>query len=90
MILSPMGRACMSTEDGDLIRHQGLAVVDCSWARLDEVPFGELSLPPPNSPTPTAPGRSPYTRLPLQGSVHELMHGAQAKSGELRRGYSHS
>ena len=36
-----MGRSCMSAEDGDLIREYGLAVVDCSWARLDEVPFGE-------------------------------------------------
>ena len=84
-----MGRACMSTVDGDLIRHQGLAVVDCSWARLDEVPFGELS-PPPNFPTLTAQGRCPYTLLPLPGSVRELMHSAQAKSGVLRRGCSRS
>ena len=51
----------MSTEDGDLIRHQGLAVVDCSWARLDEVPFGELSLPPP-TPPPRLPQADPPTR----------------------------
>ena len=47
VILSPMGRSCMSGEDGDLIREYGLAVVDCSWARLDEVPFGEYPIPWP-------------------------------------------
>lgn len=32
---------CVSKEDADLIRAKGLAVVDCSWNRLDDVPFGE-------------------------------------------------
>jgi len=30
----------VSREDKDLIRTRGLAVVDCSWNKLDEVPFG--------------------------------------------------
>lgn len=41
VILSPNGNRCVSREDEDLIRAKGLAVVDCSWNRLDEVPFGE-------------------------------------------------
>lgn len=34
-------QACVSREDRELIEAKGLAVVDCSWHRLDEVPFSE-------------------------------------------------
>lgn len=40
--LSPVGQQCISKEDSDLIKRKGLAVVDCSWARLDDVPFTKL------------------------------------------------
>ncbi|XP_071706559.1 uncharacterized protein [Rutidosis leptorrhynchoides] len=40
--LSPVGQQCISREDSDLITRKGLAVVDCSWARLDDVPFTKL------------------------------------------------
>ena len=40
VVLSPMGRACVSAQDKELIATKGLAVVDCSWNRLDDVPFG--------------------------------------------------
>ena len=40
VILSPSGTRSVSREDADLIRNKGLAVVDCSWNKLDEVPFG--------------------------------------------------
>lgn len=39
---SPVGRQCVSREDYDLIKRKGLAVVDCSWARLTDVPFATL------------------------------------------------
>jgi pre-rRNA-processing protein TSR3 len=42
VILSPVGRACVSREDQELIGVRGLAVVDCSWNRLQDVPFGAL------------------------------------------------
>ncbi|XAR73331.1 hypothetical protein NMG60_11007265 [Bertholletia excelsa] len=40
--LSPAGKQCVSKEDYSLIKRKGLAVVDCSWARLDDVPFAKL------------------------------------------------
>lgn len=39
-----MGRNCVSRDDEELIVSKGLAVVDCSWNRLDDVPFGVLLL----------------------------------------------
>ncbi len=42
VIMSPVGRSSVSAEDADLIRAKGLAVVDCSWNKLDDVPFGRI------------------------------------------------
>ncbi|GLT43998.1 hypothetical protein SLA2020_179170 [Shorea laevis] len=42
IVLSPVGNRCVSKDDNDLIKRKGLAVVDCSWARLDDVPFVKL------------------------------------------------
>ncbi|GMH17233.1 hypothetical protein Nepgr_019074 [Nepenthes gracilis] len=42
IVLSPTGTQCVSMEDYDLIIRRGLAVVDCSWARLSDVPFVKL------------------------------------------------
>lgn len=42
IILSPMGTKCVSPEDKDIIHQHGLAVIDCSWAKLDETPFSKM------------------------------------------------
>ncbi|XP_068638719.1 uncharacterized protein [Aristolochia californica] len=42
VVLSPVGTQCVSKEDHLLIKRKGLAVVDCSWARLHDVPFIKL------------------------------------------------
>ncbi|KAK9271701.1 hypothetical protein L1049_002064 [Liquidambar formosana] len=42
IVLSPVGKQCVSKEDYSLIKRKGLAVVDCSWARLSDVPFVKL------------------------------------------------
>ncbi|KAL9356576.1 hypothetical protein Peur_049829 [Populus x canadensis] len=42
IVLSPVGSHCVSREDYNLIKRKGLAVVDCSWARLEDVPFVKL------------------------------------------------
>ncbi|CAM6098270.1 unnamed protein product [Calypogeia fissa] len=42
VVLSPVGRKCVSKEDQGLMRLKGLAVVDCSWGKLTAVPFAQL------------------------------------------------
>lgn len=41
-LCSPVGRMCVSKEDHSSVKSKGLAVVDCSWARLNDVPFVKL------------------------------------------------
>ena len=41
VVLSPAGKNCVSAEDAPLIVSKGLAVIDCSWNRIDEVPFSK-------------------------------------------------
>lgn len=47
LVLTPVGVNCVSPADKDIIQVSGLAVVDCSWAKLDETPFGRMKTPHP-------------------------------------------
>ena len=42
VVLTPSGKRSVSAADRDIISRAGLCVVDCSWARLDDVPFSRL------------------------------------------------
>ncbi|KAJ3902684.1 hypothetical protein F5879DRAFT_963144 [Lentinula edodes] len=45
IVVSPKGSQVISPSDRDIILKNGLAVVECSWARLDDVPFGKIASP---------------------------------------------
>ncbi|EGD82011.1 hypothetical protein PTSG_02697 [Salpingoeca rosetta] len=42
IVLSPNATACVSPRDRDIVLENGIAVVDCSWAELDKVPFHKM------------------------------------------------
>lgn len=42
VILSPSGKQAVSLADADIVRQHGISVVDCSWAKLAEVPFNKI------------------------------------------------
>lgn len=42
---SPKAKKPIAPCDDDIIQASGLAVVECSWARLDEVPFNRIKSP---------------------------------------------
>ncbi|KAL0252343.1 hypothetical protein I308_101732 [Cryptococcus tetragattii IND107] len=45
IVLTPKGKKVISPEDDEIVQMSGLAVVECSWARLDEVPFNKIKSP---------------------------------------------
>jgi pre-rRNA-processing protein TSR3 len=42
IVLSPVGKKVVSKQDREIIEECGLAVIDCSWAKVDEIPFSKL------------------------------------------------
>ncbi|KAF8841448.1 DUF367-domain-containing protein [Paxillus ammoniavirescens] len=45
IVISPIGKSVISPADRHIVAKDGLAVVECSWARLDDVPFSKISSP---------------------------------------------
>jgi len=42
LVLSPNGSESVSPADSNILEEFGLSVIDCSWARLDEIPFSQM------------------------------------------------
>lgn len=47
VVLTPVGTNCVSPVDKEIVQLNGIAVVDCSWAKLDETPFNKMRTPHP-------------------------------------------
>ncbi|XP_017756808.1 PREDICTED: ribosome biogenesis protein TSR3 homolog [Eufriesea mexicana] len=47
LVLTPIGQKCVSPTDRDIVQNYGCAVVDCSWARLEDTPFSRMRTPNP-------------------------------------------
>ncbi|KAJ1310958.1 hypothetical protein OPQ81_009469 [Rhizoctonia solani] len=45
IVVTPKGTLPVSPADRDIVAQAGVAVVECSWARLDDVPFAKLRSP---------------------------------------------
>jgi rRNA small subunit aminocarboxypropyltransferase len=42
VVISPKGRSTLSPADREVLERYGAAVVECSWNRVEEVPWGRL------------------------------------------------
>nr|SVE88935.1 EOG090X0EVF [Daphnia sinensis]SVE92060.1 EOG090X0EVF [Daphnia sinensis] len=42
LVCSPMGEKCVSPSDYPIISEHGAAVIDCSWAKINETPFHKM------------------------------------------------
>jgi pre-rRNA-processing protein TSR3 len=42
LVLSPNGSESVSPADAEILEEHGLSVIDCSWARLAEIPFSQM------------------------------------------------
>lgn len=42
VVVSPNGKGVVCPDDKEIVESFGAAVVECSWARLDEVPFNKI------------------------------------------------
>jgi len=43
--MSPKGKQVVSPSDREIVAKAGVAVVECSWARLEEIPFHKIKSP---------------------------------------------
>ena len=42
LVLSPFGEQAVSPQDKDIVDTKGISVIDCSWAKIEELPMSKL------------------------------------------------
>jgi len=42
IVLSPNGECSISPTDKDIVVRSGISVIDCSWAKIDTIPFSKI------------------------------------------------
>ena len=42
LVLSPQGEIAVSPADAEILDNSGISLIDCSWARLSEIPFRQM------------------------------------------------
>lgn len=47
LVLTPVGELCVNPQDREIVVSAGVAVVDCSWAKIDVTPFSRMRSPHP-------------------------------------------
>ena len=87
VVLTPQGQRSVSPEDHDAVVESGVCVVDCSWARLDDVPFNKLRggqprlLPFLIAANPVNYGRAAGRKWPLDSATARAQPGRLGSAG---------
>ena len=68
IVLSPMGTVAVSPTDRAILQLSGLSLIDCSWARLSEIPFSQMN-----------PTSSHHRLLPFLVAANTVNYGKPSK-----------
>jgi pre-rRNA-processing protein TSR3 len=68
IVLSPMGTVAVNPTDRSILQSSGLSLIDCSWARLSEIPFSQMN-----------PTSSHHRLLPFLVAANTVNYGKPSK-----------
>jgi pre-rRNA-processing protein TSR3 len=68
IVLSPVGTVAVSPNDRSILQSSGMSLIDCSWARLSEIPFSQMN-----------PTSSHHRLLPFLVAANTVNYGKPSK-----------